>query len=395
MRFIETDAWEWRQNTQNTTHVFGADAFEDSVESPEQTNSIQRTSGNGHQLNSPVQAQVSSEQASENESTPIASFDGSPPRKMRSLSDIYANSLFALHVADPTTYEEAFKEEVWRFAMDEEIASIKKNRTWDLVEQPTGRKILGLKWVYKTKYQSNGRVLKHKARLVAKGYSQELGIDIEDVYSPVARMETVRIVLAVAAQVGWPVFHFDVKSAFLNGDISEEVFVEQPPGYQEEGKESYVCKLRKALYGLRQAPKAWYSKLDGYLTCQGFNRSNNEHTLYKKHGAGEDVILVCVYVDDIIYLSSSMELIAEFKRDMMKAFEMTDLGLLHYFLGLEVSQHMNCITVRQVKYIQDLLKQCNMKSCKAELTPMATNIKLQIEDGSGLTDARQYRVLIG
>lgn len=145
VRFIETDAWEWRQNTQSTTHVYGANAFENLAKSSEQTSSIQRNSGNDLQLNSPAQAQLTSEQGSENESTPIVSINGSPPRKMRSLSDIYVISSFASHVEDPTTYEKAFKEEVWRSAMDEEMASIKKNGTWDLVEQPTRRKVLGLK----------------------------------------------------------------------------------------------------------------------------------------------------------------------------------------------------------------------------------------------------------
>ena len=149
--------------------------------------------------------------------------------------------------------------------MEEEFNQIHKNNTWFLVRPPTSCKPTGLKWVFKVKKDSSGQLTKHKARLVVKGYAQRYGIDFTDVFAPVARMEKIRVLLALAAFFGWEVHHLDVKSAFLNGEISEEIYVKQPEGYEIPGKEHYVYKLRKALYMLKQAPRAWYSKLDKSL----------------------------------------------------------------------------------------------------------------------------------
>ena len=158
--------------------------------------------------------------------------------------------------SDPLYYEEAVKDASWRLAMDNEIKSIEKNKTWMLVSLPVGAKKTGVKWIYKTKYNEHGEFEKHKARLVAKGYIQKHGIDYTEVYAPVARMETVRMVVALAAQRNWKIFQLDVKSAFLHGELNEDVYVEQPRGYEIKGREDKVYKLHKALYGLKQAPRA-------------------------------------------------------------------------------------------------------------------------------------------
>lgn len=254
------------------------------------------------------------------------------------MNEIYERCALLLNVADPTTYEEAVKSTVWRKAMEEEIESINKNNTWELVEYPAGKKVIGLKWVYKTKLDSDGNVQRFKARLVAKGYTQQPGVDFEEAFAPVARMETVRVMFALAAQLSWPVYHFDVKSAFLNGVIQEEVYVEQPIGYEMKGSESKVFKLHKALYGLRQAPRAWYARIDEYLLHKGFARSVNEHTLYKRLDGENNVLLMSIYVDDIVYMSSSQRMVQVFKQEMQETFEITDLGPLHHFLGIEVKQ---------------------------------------------------------
>jgi len=149
--------------------------------------------------------------------------------------------------------------------MDQEIKMIEKNDTWELTDKPKDKDIIGLKWVYKIKYNEDGSVQKYKARLVAKGYSQQPGIDFNETFAPVVRMETIRMVLAIAAQLKLPVYQLDVKSAFLNGELEEEVYVEQPHGYIIKGHEDKVYRLHKALYGLKQAPRAWNSKIDGYL----------------------------------------------------------------------------------------------------------------------------------
>lgn len=323
------------------------------------------------------------------------SSDEAPPTKFRSLREIYESCQFALFVTDPTTFEEAATKEEWRNAMKEELMAIQKNETWEMVNLPEGKNAIGLKWVFKTKYHADGTIQKHKARLVAKGYSQQHGIDFEETFSPVARFETVRIVLALAAQLHWPVYQFDVKSAFLNGDLQEEVYVTQPEGFVIEGKEAKVYKLRKALYGLKQAPRAWYSKIDGYFRQNGFTRSENEPTLYVKKQGRDDVIIVCLYVDDIIYMSSSDSLVADFKSNMMKKFEMSDMGLLHYFLGLEVKQGIDGIFISQRKYAIDLLKRFSLLNCKPAVTPMNMNEKLQLEDGTEEANAKNFRSLVG
>lgn len=171
---------------------------------------------------------------------------------------------------DPTIYEEAMKEKKWEKAMDNEIAAIEKNDTWELVDLPPGQKSIGVKWVYKTKINEKGEIDKHKARLVAKGYKQEHGIDYMEVFAPVARHDTIRLVTALAACNSWPIFQLDVKSAFLRGDLEEEVFVDQPPGYVKPGNEHKVYRLNKALYGLKQARRAWYSRIDAYFLKEGF-----------------------------------------------------------------------------------------------------------------------------
>lgn len=168
-------------------------------------------------------------------------------------------------------------------------------------------------------------------------------MDYEEVFSPVARLETVRLLLALAAHAGWPVFHFNVKSAFLNGNIQEEVYTMQPEGYIIEGNEHLVCKLKKALYGLKQASRAWYGRIDSHFRELGYVRSECEHTLYRKELENGERLLLSVYVDDIIYTSSSEVLINQFKAEMMTTFDMSDLGELNYFLGLEVIQRSDGI----------------------------------------------------
>jgi hypothetical protein len=181
-----------------------------------------------------------------------------------------------VETGEPTGYAEAAGYQEWVEAMDREMESIEKNRTWELVKLPVGKKPIGLKWVYKLKRNSDGEVVKYKARLVAKGYVQKYGIDFEEVFAPVARLDTVRTVLAFAANNGWKIHHLDVKSAFLHGDLEEEVYVSQPEGYKVKGRENEVFRLSKALYGLKQAPRAWNVKLDKSLRKLNFRRCLSE-----------------------------------------------------------------------------------------------------------------------
>ncbi|KAL0423821.1 UNVERIFIED_CONTAM: Retrovirus-related Pol polyprotein from transposon RE2 [Sesamum radiatum] len=185
----------------------------------------------------------------------------------------------------------------------------------------------------------------------------------------------------------------DVKSAFLNGYIDEEIYVEQPQGFIAKGSEEKVLRLKKTLYGLKQAPRAWYSRIDKYFMDRGFRR-RSEPTLYIK-SQGNDTLIVSLYVDDLIYTGNNEKMIQVFKEDMMKTFEMSDLGLMHFFLGIEINQEKKGIFICQRKYTETLLKKFKMESCKTVTTPLVTGEKYQKEDGSQKVDGSMYRSLIG
>jgi hypothetical protein len=197
--------------------------------------------------------------------------------------------------------------------MEEELNSILSNQTWEPAELPKDHNAIGLKWVFKVKKDPAGNIVKHKARLVAKGYAQIQGVDYDEVFAPVARLETVRVLIALAAQRDWEIHHMDVKSAFLNGELIEEVYVNQPPGFTSSYTVKRVLKLKKALYGLKQAPRAWNARLDMELTKLGFRRSTEEHAVYRK-GIGGSLLLVGVYVDDLIICGPNTRDISVFKQ---------------------------------------------------------------------------------
>ncbi|KAD7117504.1 hypothetical protein E3N88_04772 [Mikania micrantha] len=303
--------------------------------------------------------------------------------------------LFAVSITDPINYSEAAPKQEWQQAMKEEIAALKKNKTWELTTLPPGKNVVGVRWTFKTKVGPNGEILRFKARLVAKGYSQVEGIDYTETFAPVARFETIRVVTATAGHRGWELHQLDVKTAFLNGDLSEEIYVQQPEGFIINGSEDKVYRLRKALYGLKQAPRAWYSKIDGYFVNHGFTRSTSEPTLYVKKVLNQGTMFVCLYVDDIVCTSSNKYLIKEFKVSMMKEFEMSDMGLLKYFLGLEVTQTKCGVFVCQTQYANNLLMKFRMKNAKAESTPMNTSEKLQSDDYAEKMDEVTYRSAVG
>jgi hypothetical protein len=201
---------------------------------------------------------------------------------------------------EPNNFEEANKDEFWNKAMDEELDQIEKNDTWELVPRPKNKNVIGTKWVFINKLNEDGQVTRNKARLVCKGYAQVEGINFEETFSPVSRMEAIRLLLAYACSKNIKVYHMDVKSSFLNGELEEEVYIEQPEGFQLSENADYVCKLKKALYGLKHAPRAWYSRLDKYLQQAGFRKGSADNNLYIKV-TQDSILLIEVYVDDIIF----------------------------------------------------------------------------------------------
>ncbi|KAL0379240.1 UNVERIFIED_CONTAM: Retrovirus-related Pol polyprotein from transposon RE1 [Sesamum radiatum] len=315
-----------------------------------------------------------------------------PPRKTKLLSDIYETCNFVM--MEPESFEAVAKHEVWVQAMEEEIKMIEKNNTWELPERPKDKEVIGVKWIYKTKLNADGSIQKHKPRLIAKGYSQLPGIDFIETFAPVARLDTIRALVAIAANKKWKIYQMDVKSAFLNGYIDEEIYVEQPQGFIAKGYKEKVLRLKKALYGLKQAPRAWYSRIDNYFMTRGFRRSLSEPTLYVKR-QGNDTLIVSLYVDGLIYTGNNEKMIHDFKEDMMKTFEMSDLGLMHFFLGIEINQEKEGIFICQKKYTETLLKKFKMESCKTVTTPLVIGEKYKKEDGSRKVDGSIYRSLIG
>nr|KYP54959.1 Retrovirus-related Pol polyprotein from transposon TNT 1-94 [Cajanus cajan] len=213
----------------------------------------------------------------------------------------------------------------------------KANKTWQLVDRPSNKKVIGVKWVYRTKLNLDGSINKLKVRLVVKGYFQQYGVDFFDTFTPVARHDTIRLLIFLAAKLGWKFFHFDVKSAFLNGLLDEDIYVDQPEGFQVPGSEDKVYKPHKALYGLKQTPRAWYSRIDGYLLQKEFKKSENEATLYVKKSNNEVQLIVSLYVDDLLVIGNESNSLNQFKKDMEKEFEVTNLGEMKYVLGMEIS----------------------------------------------------------
>jgi hypothetical protein len=239
--------------------------------------------------------------------------------------------------------------------MHEELENFERNHVWELVERPPNCHPIGTKWVWKNKEGENGMVVRNKSRLVAQGNSQKEGIDYEETFAPVARLEAIQILLAFAVAKGFKLYQMDVKSAFLNGVIEEEVYVKQPPGFESEKYPHKVYRLRRALYGLKQVPRAWYVRLRGFLLSRGFVMGTVDKTLFLlKHG--NDLLVVQIYVDDIAFGGSSHNLVSKFADEMSREFEMSMMGELQYFLGLQIKQVKDGTFVHQTKYTKDMLR---------------------------------------
>ncbi|GKB28750.1 retrovirus-related pol polyprotein from transposon TNT 1-94 [Tanacetum coccineum] len=241
--------------------------------------------------------------------------------------------------------------------------------------------IIGTKWVFRNKLDENGVVSRNKARLVAQGYNQQEGIDYDKTYAPIARLESIRILLAYACALDFKLFQMDVKSAFLNGFINEEVYVAQPPGFIDFAKPNHVYRLKKALYGLKQAPKAWYDRLKAFLIKHDYTMGMVDNTLFTKK-KDPNLIIVQIYVDDIIFGSTCQEMCDDFAKIMHDEFEMSMMGELNFFLGLQIKQLEDDIFFNQSIYIKKMLKKFRLEDSKPMKTPISTETKLtkDVED---------------
>lgn len=297
--------------------------------------------------------------------------------------------------AEPVSVTEALNDPKWIHAMTEELDSIESNETWSLVKLPEGKKAIDVKWVFKVKVNSQGEVTRHKARLVAKGFLQKEGIDFDEVFAPVARIETIRLVVGIANIKNWSMYQMDVKCAFLNGPLEEEVYVKQPTGFVSESQKEKVYRLHKALYGLKQAPRAWNKRIDSFLSDIGFLKCTTEHGVYVRRSSSDNLIILCLYVDDLLITGSCEKEISDFKGELMKEFEMTDLGHISYFLGIEFHKSSRGLLMHQKRYAGEVLKRFEMENCNHAVTPAEARLQLSKNSEDAEVDPTQFRRLIG
>nr|GEX18132.1 hypothetical protein [Tanacetum cinerariifolium] len=304
---------------------------------------------------------------------------------------IYA---LTISIMESKTVKEALSDLAWIKSMQEELHQFIRLDVWELVPLPDGIKPLTLKWLFKNKHDEENTVIRNKTRLVVRGYRQEEGIDFEESFAPVARMEAIRIFLAYAAHTGFTVYQMDVKTAFLHGSLKEDVYVCQPEGFINVDYPSHVYKLKKALYGLKQAPRAWYVELSTFLFQNGFSKGTIDPTLFTRR-FDDDIIVVHVYVDDIIFGSSDPRYATLFSDLMRSHFEMSMMGEMTFFLGLQVNQSPNGIFINQSKCVHEILKKCGLNTSDIVGTPMDIKDKLDLDQIGTPVDAMKYHSMIG
>ncbi|GJV22396.1 putative ribonuclease H-like domain-containing protein [Tanacetum coccineum] len=304
--------------------------------------------------------------------------------------------LFACFLSqeEPKKVSQALADESWVEAMQEELLQFKLQEVWVLCDLPEGKRVIGTKWVFRNKRDERGTIIKNKARLVAQGYRQEEGVDYDEVFAPVARIEAIRLFLAFASFMGFTVYQMDVKSAFLYGNITEEVYVKQPPGFEDPAHPNKVYRVVKALYGLHQAPRAWYERLSTFLLKHGYRRGAIDKTLFIKKDR-RDIMLVQVYVDDIIFGSTKSSMVKDFEDLMQKEFKMSSMGELTFFLGLQVKQSNGGIFLSQDKYVKDILNKFDFRTIKPASTPIEAHKSLGKDEEGEDVDVHTYRSMIG
>ncbi|KAM1528050.1 hypothetical protein ACFX1Z_017449 [Malus domestica] len=326
------------------------------------------------------------------------------PMQTRSKSGIVKKKVFfaAAHTStvvdltttEPATYKSALKVPVWLNAMTEELNALYSQKTWSLVDLPPNKNLVGCKWIFKVKRHADGSIARHKARLVAKGFSQEAGLDYGETFSPVVKPTTVRLILALAAHYNWPLRQLDVKNAFLHGILNEEVYMSQPPGFEDPQFPYLVCKLHKSLYGLKQAPRAWNDRFTQFLPQLGFQTTTSDPSLFVKPVDGAIVVLL-LYVDDIIITGNASSAIQQVVAALTNEFELKDLGPLHFFLGIQISKTAHGLFLSQEKYIVDLLKKTDMTDAKPAVTPCLPYNRLLKDDGQPFNNPGLYRSVVG
>lgn len=315
----------------------------------------------------------------------------------RRLQDYIVDVAFVVE-DDPLCYDEAVQgpeQDLWQAAMKEEYDTLMQNETWTLVELPAGRKPIGSKWVFKKKEDSAGNVNRYKARLVAQGFSQQFGVDYDSVFAPVATQTTLKILLTVAGHKQIKVRHLDVKGAYLHGRLKEELYMQQPKGFQQRGKEKLVCKLQRSLYGLKQGARVWNETIRGILEAMGFRQSAADPCLFTKRTAG-GLIYLLIYVDDILVACVSEEEITKVEYELKKKLTLSSLGDVSCFLGIRVRKDVNgYYSMDQQGYILKIANRFNLDRAKGSKIPLDTGYYRSREGSKVMSDNKQYQCLIG
>jgi hypothetical protein len=294
--------------------------------------------------------------------------------------------------SEPSSYQEAIANPGWQAAIQSEVNSILKNETWEVIDRPTNRSPITSKWLFKIK--KCGDNMKQKARIVARGFQQREGVDYQDIFAPVVRWSTIRTIVALAAKNNWPIHQLDVCTAFLNGTLNEDVVMEIPEGFPYAGNPLKACRVKRALYGLKQSPKAWYSRIDAWLISQGLTRSEYDPNLYFSTRNGKRTFIL-LYVDDLLITGDDSERIANLKDALKREFEMTDLGAANVYLGAEIRRCARGILLTQTSYIHKLLAKYGLTNCNPSQLPMDPNLTLQRQMNSEAVDTELYRSMVG
>uniref|UniRef100_A0A2N9J1S8 Integrase catalytic domain-containing protein n=1 Tax=Fagus sylvatica TaxID=28930 RepID=A0A2N9J1S8_FAGSY len=265
----------------------------------------------------------------------------------------------------------------WMKVMHEEMNSLHKNNTYELVELPKGKKALRNKWVFKLK-KDGEKLVKYKARLVVKGFNKKQGIDFDEIFSPMVKMSSIRVILGLTASLDLELEQMDVKTAFLHGDLEEEIYMVQPEGFEAKGKEHKVCRLKKSLYGLKQAPRQWYKKFDSFMVGQGYTRTDADHCVYVRQFPNGKFIILLLYVDDMLIVGQDANMVGSLKKELFKSFDMKDLGPARQILGMQILRDRKAkkLWLSQEKYVERVLERFNMKHAKPVSTPLGGHFKL-------------------